>query len=337
MFKLGGDTVTAQGTGITSGLDAPRQGYQKNGLVEQLSEIDVGVSPALKKRAFWSGIGEGFGSNPRTLGEALRGTVAARDKILGPAETAAAERGFKIETMGLEKEFDRESAVIIQGMNDASKEKVATIASQSTATAQKILSLKEQRRTEPITQEQYNTQLSILNTGFNKLKEATALAKVLIQTTYPDLNTEEGQAKLIDIIMNLIGQMEKEIRRKGGATGGRIGYQFGTGMQGAQSPQIGSNQPTQASLNVDETIQTPAGTVQEDVSIRENIQPSVNMTYQEFRAKMPPQVDDEIVQLIYYNQDAFADFAQIKTQDEVYVFNNKWGVSLVLPFDTETT
>ena len=27
MFKLGGDTVTAQGTGITSGLDVPRQGY----------------------------------------------------------------------------------------------------------------------------------------------------------------------------------------------------------------------------------------------------------------------------------------------------------------------
>ena len=108
-------------------------------------------------------------------------------------------------------------------------------------------------------------------------------------------------------------------------------------MQGAQSPQVGSNQPTQVGLNVDETIQTPTGTVQEDVSIRETIQPSVNMTYQEFRAKMPPQVDDEIVQLIYYNQDAFADFAQIKTQDEVYAFNNKWGVSLVLPFDTETT
>ena len=166
-------------------------------------------------------------------------------------------------------------------------------------------------------------------------EKATALAKVLIQTTYPDLNTPEGQAKLIDIIMNLIGQMEKEI--KGKATGGRIGYQFGTGMQGAQSPQIGSNQPTEVGLNVDETIQTPTGTVQEDVSVQEKTQSSIGIPYQEFRAKMPPEVDDEIVQLIYYNQDAFADFAQIKTQDEVYAFNNKWGVSLVLPFDTETT
>ena len=32
MFKLGGDTVDAQGTGITSGLDAPRQGYEHAGV-----------------------------------------------------------------------------------------------------------------------------------------------------------------------------------------------------------------------------------------------------------------------------------------------------------------
>ena len=61
------------------------------------------------------------------------------------------------------------------------------------------------------------------------------------------------------------------------------------------------------------------------------------MTYEEFRAKMPPEVDDEIVQLIYFNEDAFADFAQITSQADVYAFNNKWGVSLVLPMDTETT
>jgi len=347
MFKLGGKTVDAQGTGITSGLDTPRSNYlgggrtigggaftgtpmgNRTGFKNIYESVDVSVPESTRKRAFWSGIGQGFGSNPRTLGEALSGAVQGRDKILGPAEALAAERQFQLDKGGIEKAYDRESAVIIQGMDDASREKVALIASQSTATAQKILSLKEQRSTGQITQEQYNTQLSIINTGFNKLKEATALAKVLIQTTYPDLNTPEGQAKLIDIIMNLIGQMETEISRKGGATGGRIGYQFGATNQGVQ--------PMQASLNVDETIQTPTETIQEDVSVQEKIQPSVNMTYQEFRAKMPPQVDDEIVQLIYYNQDAFADFAQIKTQDEVYAFNNKWGVSLVLPFDTEIT
>ena len=35
MFKLGGKTNDAQGTGITSGLDVPRQGYAENGFVEK--------------------------------------------------------------------------------------------------------------------------------------------------------------------------------------------------------------------------------------------------------------------------------------------------------------
>ena len=96
-------------------------------------------------------------------------------------------------------------------------------------------------------------------------------------------------------------------------------------------------QPVQASLNVDETIQTPQGTVQEDVSIQGGPKPTVQMPYQEFRAAIPAEVSDEIVQLIYYNEDAFADFSQITSQADVYAFNNKYGVSLVLPMDTETT
>jgi len=335
MFKLGGKTIDAQGTGITSGLDAPRQGYDKGDLAKQLSAIDVGVSPALKKRAFWSGIGEGFGSNPRTLGEALRGAVKGQQAILGPAEAAAGERKFKLDVAGVEMPYERDTLTILQDMGDENRKEVQLIANKSTATAQSIESIKEQLANGQITQEEYNRQLTTINTKFNLEKEALGLAKILIQTTYPDLNTQEGIEQLTKQIMTIITIVQTGARTTQ-ATGGRIGYQFGATNQGVQ--------PMQASLNVDETIQTPTETIQEDVSVQEQgqpsqekIQPSVNMTYQEFRAKMPPQVDDEIVQLIYYNQDAFADFAQIKTQDEVYAFNNKWGVSLVLPFDTETT
>ena len=231
--------------------------------------------------------------------------------------------------------YERETLTILQEMGDENKKEVQLIANQATATAQSIKSIKEQLANGQITQEEYNSQLLTINTKFNLEKEALGLAKILIQTTYPDLNTQEGIEQLTKQIMTIITIVQTGARTTQ-ATGGRIGYQFGATNQGVQ--------PMQASLNVDETIQTPTETIQEDVSVQEQgqpsqekIQPSVNMTYQEFRAKMPPQVDDEIVQLIYYNQDAFADFAQIKTQDEVYAFNNKWGVSLVLPFDTETT
>ena len=357
MFKLGGDTVTAQGTGITSGLDTPRNNYFGGGTIgggmihgnpignrtgfqepktlsEQFSEIDVSVSPETKKRAFWSGIGEGF-SNARTLGEALSGAVKGQEAILAPAEATAGERGFQLQKLGHEKEFDRETAQQITQLEAQTDIRVAQIASESTATAQRIKQLNLQFTKDGIVDRsdpEYQRNLNEIIRGFSKTESAN---KLMIAILNSGLATNETDA--LKMALKMILGAEAALLPTGKATGGRIGYQFGTGMQGAQSPQIGSNQPTQVDLNVDETIQTPTGTVQEDVSIRETIQPSVNMTYQEFRAKMPPQVDDEIVQLIYYNQDAFADFAQIKTQDEVYVFNNKWGVSLVLPFDTETT
>ena len=101
------------------------------------------------------------------------------------------------------------------------------------------------------------------------------------------------------------------------------------------TPNTGAMPVQQASLT--ETIDTPTADITETETVTEGQQSSVQMPYQEFRAAIPAEVSDEIVQLIYYNQDAFADFSQITTQADVYAFNNKYGVSLVLPMDTETT
>ncbi len=100
--------------------------------------------------------------------------------------------------------------------------------------------------------------------------------------------------------------------------GGRAGYQMGTPSTGA--------------------MPVATDTVMETETVTEEPQKaSVPIPYSEFRAKIPAEVTDEIVQLIYYNENAFADFAQITTQADVYAFNNKYGVSLVLPMQTEMT
>ena len=330
MFKLGGKTNDAQGTGITSGLDTPRQGYREKGLVEQLSEIDVSVPESTRKRAFWTGIGQGFGSNPRTLGEALNTAVGARDQILGPAEAAAAERGFELEKAGVLGEFERGTLIQLEELSGEHKKAVAEIASKSTKWHGQKASLDAQLSAGDIDKAEYNRQLNILNQGFNIEAAGFQLAAQILANpqSYVDVTNKEEVAKFVNGIQALIKSLSDELR-KGQAKGGRIGYQFGATNQGVQ--------PMQASLNVDETIQTPTETIQEDVSIQEGPKPSINMPYEQFRAKMPPEVDDEIVQLVYYNEDAFADFAQITSQADVYAFNNKWGVSLVLPMDTETT
>ena len=84
MFKRGGDVIDSQGSGITSGLDTPRSNYfgggrtigggaftgtpmgNRTGFKNIYESVDVSVPESTRKRAFWSGIGQGFGNNPKT-------------------------------------------------------------------------------------------------------------------------------------------------------------------------------------------------------------------------------------------------------------------------------
>ena len=354
MFKRGGDVIDSQGTGITSGLDTPRNNYAGGGrtigggaftgtplgnrtgfaeIKENIFEgIDVSVPQSTKDRAFWSGIGAGFGDpSSKTLGEMLWKSRAAQDAIIGPAEASAAQRKFDLQKGGIEKEFDRETALFVTKEENKAKIEAARIAAESTATAQRIKLLNQKflkdDGTIDTTNPDYISQRDIIINNFNKLEAVSELARALIAANVAT-DSADALAKALQIVMGA----ELALKPEKKAQGGRIGYQMGTTNQGVQPIQ-----PMQASLNVDETIKTPGGTMQEDVSVQEQTQSSIGIPYQEFRAKMPPEVDDEIVQLIYYNEDAFADFAQITSQADVYAFNNKWGVSLVLPMDTETT
>ena len=351
MFKLVGKTNDAQGTGITSGLDTPRNNYFGGGTIgggmihgnpmgnrtgfdnptlsEQFSEIDVSVSPETRKRAFWTGIGEGF-SNARTLGEGLSGAVEGQEKILGPAEATAATRGFELQKLGVEKEFDKESALIVQGMDDKTKIEVAKIANnpENTATGIKLRTLKDQLAAGHISQQEYNRKTNIVLTGTNLQKDANNLAAALIAS---GVDENAAAATALQIILVI----QKSLTASGLRRGGRAGYQLGATNQGVQPMGNAQVQPASFTENIQETVQTPGETVTEDVQVRDQLKPSVDMDYATFRAKMPPEVTDDVVQLLYWNEDAFADFAQIANQDDVYAFNNKYQVSLVLPMNTE--
>ena len=246
----------------------------------------------------------------------------------GAAEAAAAERQFQLDKGGIEKAYDRETAELITELEGKVDIKVAQIQSESTATAQRIKQLNLQFTKDGVVDRfdpAYQRNMNEIIRGFSKTESAN---KLMIAILNAGMATNETDALKMAIKM-ILGAEAALL--PGNAYGGRprSRYQFGATNQGVQ--------PVQASLNVDETIKTPTETIQEDVSVQEGPKPSINIPYEQFRAKMPPEVDDEIVQLIYYNEDAFADFAQIKSQADVYTFNNKWGVSLVLPMDTETT
>ena len=53
--------------------------------------------------------------------------------------------------------------------------------------------------------------------------------------------------------------------------------------------------------------------------------------YATLRRRLPPEITDDVVRLIAYNQEALADFANISDQSDVESFNQKYNVELVLP------
>ena len=59
-----------------------------------------------------------------------------------------------------------------------------------------------------------------------------------------------------------------------------------------------------------------------------------NNVYAMLRSRLPQEITDDVVKLIAYNKEAFADFASIKNQEDVNSFNEKYGVELVIDVAT---
>jgi len=104
--------------------------------------------------------------------------------------------------------------------------------------------------------------------------------------------------------------------REKDAQGGRVGRQMG-------SPMIGEQPMSPA----------PQMAAQKDVAM-ETQKDSGNKVYAMLRSRLPQEVPDEVVQLISYNKEAFADFASIKNQEDVTSFNEKYGTQLVIDVAT---
>ena len=91
------------------------------------------------------------------------------------------------------------------------------------------------------------------------------------------------------------------------ATGGRVGY-------ATAGPVMGQGMPTQ--------MPTTEDAMPEELS---------GISYEELRARLPQEVDDQIVRLLANSAEALEDFATIQTEQDIANFNKKYGVNLVLP------
>ena len=127
------------------------------------------------------------------------------------------------------------------------------------------------------------------------------------------------------------------------AKGGRVGKAIG-GMMTEDVNMMTQTPTGMKDVNVQETITENDGT---DASIDEQYGQGaseeamadstneINISYEQLRDRLPPEVGDDIVLLLSQSYEALADFAEIQTQADVNQFNTKYDVQLFLPQQSE--
>ena len=56
-----------------------------------------------------------------------------------------------------------------------------------------------------------------------------------------------------------------------------------------------------------------------------------DLSFEELRARLPQEITSDIVKLLSESKQALVDFANIRTQQDVNAFNQKYDVNLVVP------
>ena len=332
MFRIGGST----GTGITSGLDKPRQGYKNpTGLVdvlptkeefesakEMFPRYTIPQSDAVNRLL----ISGGMNLLTQSPQGGLLGTTAA-------AFNKPTQQFFKDQDTQRATQFATDAdlfSTLIEAKGEAAGGTTGKtyaklqIANDIENTMQQITNLRLKLKKDPENQTLKN-QLDQKETRLNYLSKENAVGKSLMQQTdfaenvlkgivnqLKDETNPDGSLKYPDgkkdpallqeayrqyaEFFQSVPEVEDEVRQSE-ADGGRAGYQMGG-----------------------EAMTMDQGTAEE---------PKID--FATLRARLPNEISDDVVRLIAQSPEALEDFATIATQQDVDLFNQKYSVNLVLP------
>jgi len=342
MFRIGGSA----GTGITSGLDKPRQEYKKAGIVDFFptqSEFDEAKAmfPRYERpqgeglNRFLISTGLDLMSRP-PAGKGFTGLLATGAQAAkGPAEKFFDERETDRATSfatdaDLFKTLIEAKGEALSGMGDAvgNRGVKLQIADDIETTMDLILKLENKQTTTP--NEFSENDANLLSKKKLRLEQLTKNDAVRDSLLGDEQYTQRILRKIKDNLIDkkdangisiykgdddprLLEDMQRyylEFFQTGKfsefAEGGRAGYQMGGGAGMAQEPMSMPQEPMT-------TDQGP------------------KMDFSTLRARLPQEIGDDVVKLIAASPEALEDFATIATQQDVDLFNQKYSVNLVLP------
>ena len=330
MFKMGGPT--SAGTGITSGLDTPRQNFKYSTYGEAIKAIPEAFQKtrtglenqqsALGPLALYSSLAGGalegvddlgslaqaFG-NPAVLQSVLAGNVS-KNKLdtqidsldLKEATTMAGLlKPDKVKITDYDKKIKR-IRLITNQMRDLNEQNKALENSKEGKNDLEIAKIDQIIKTN-------EEEIDILNKEEKIIISRTKSRQEILQEFEKDFEDKNGYAPSEE-------EKRAHLERQGYfAEGGRINKAMGGGMD------MGQEQPMQAAQTM-----APGPEMMPQGGGQDMGQDPFTI----LRERLPQEIPDEVVSLIAYNKAAFQDFANIQDQDDVDLFNQKYNVQLVV-------
>ena len=355
MFRRGGST----NEGITSGLDAPRQGYAEKGRVlpfdmskivqDTVTQVQDPNIKAAYQPYFQRPEGEGLNRFLMDFGLNLMSTPP-RGGFLSTAASAAKQPVSNLfddldaERMGKSAAEADLFKTLLQGNIDIAAEAAGNttkaksyakleIADNIENTMKDIVALEErQKNGEDVAQE-----IKEKKARLTFLTKEDAVGKSLME------NKDFSKRVLFSIIAELkkeVGPDGKTPKYKGDSDPDLLkeAYkkyeEFFLGAADSLTEDQGLAEGGRAGYNqggMTETtgMQDPGMEMQETKTMEQGSDDKID--YATLRARLPQQITDDIVRLIAASPEALEDFATIATQQDVDLFNQKYSVNLVLP------
>jgi len=335
MFRIGGSA----GTGITSGLDKPRQGYKNpTGLVdvlptreeflqakEMFPRYTIPQSAAINRLLISGGMD--LLSRPPQGG--LLGTTAAAFK-------EPTQQFFKDQDTQRATQFATDAdlfSTLIEAKGEAaggtSGKTYAKlqIANDIENTMQQITTLRLKLKKDPENQTLRN-QLDQKETRLNYLSKENAVGKSLMQQTDFAEDVLKGIIKTLKNEQipdpNNPGQMIDKYTSSDDPLLLKEAYrQYAEFFQSV--PKVEEDEGMASGGRAG--YQTGGGAMTMDQGTAE--EPKID--FATLRARLPGEISDDVVRLIAQSPEALEDFATIATQQDVDLFNQKYSVNLVLP------
>jgi hypothetical protein len=149
-------------------------------------------------------------------------------------------------------------------------------------------------------------------TNFGKTVDKLAKVQDKNSDAYRNkLNDYLTQRKtLLTFLPSAAGVIAEQDKRLGLANGGRVGFAEGSSPMQQVIPEKTIQTVGQG--------QTPTAEVD-------------SLSFEQIRSRLPEEITDDVVTLLASSNAALQDFSYIRTQGDVNKFNQKYGVSLVLP------